>query len=77
MGDCMRPGITLGALVRRYDVGVMARTADQDEETCSVTVRMPVWLKESVEEKAAKQHRSMASGIRWALRLWVTGETED
>ena len=45
---------------------------DQLAEVSAVVVRMPADLHRAVKEKAAKEERSMAQAIRFALRQYAS-----
>ncbi len=47
---------------------------DEPDEEASVLVRMPAELREAIKDKAAREERSMAQAIRYALRRWVDEE---
>lgn len=60
------------ATARRYRQHMTDANKQQQSETSAVVIRMPADLHRAVKEKAAKEERSMAQAIRFALRQYAS-----
>lgn len=63
--------IPVGAIADRYRGGVTTKKDSASEQPQAVVIRMPRELHEAIKAKAAKEERSMAQAMRYALRQYA------